>query len=493
MKTSLALALLLSSFCIRHSSFAAQSGAEAHPNILFIYTDDQSQRTAGCYRDEGAWQWVQTPNIDRLAAEGVRFTTAYGAAWCTPSRVSVLTGLQPHGVPGVRLKGVTFPGEGYDPALAKFWPENLRNSGYETAMIGKWHIGNNAGHGRVWDHSVIWDQNTPKGDWYNNQKLAIDGAEPKVVPGYSTDVYTRFATDYVRGKHDKPWLLWLCYNAPHTPITSHPRHNELYKDADVPVPADVFGPRMDKQGYMRNWTMFNMAPDGMARYKGKTIPMTVRGYNRLVSSVDEGVGELLRALEETGQIDNTLIIFTSDQGYAWGEHGFAWKVGPYDACLRMPLIFRLPGQVERGGVCRQPVGIVDLAPTVLGFAGLPLPWEMHGHDLRPLLRKPDATADRPLLTEHFGIRFGTETDRGETGADDLRGVPWWLSLRQGRYKYVRYLVPHKIEELYDLATDPAELKNIALDPAHRTILEDYRERLHAELKRTKAGLLDTLK
>ena len=238
--------------------------------------------------------------------------------------------------------------------------------------------------------------------------------------------------------------------------------------------------------------MFQRAPDGAARYKGKTIPMTVRSYNRLVSSVDEGVGELIRALAETGQLENTLIVFTSDQGYAWGEHGFAWKVGPYDACLRMPLILSLPGRVARGAVCRQPVGIVDLAPTILEFAGVPLPWEMHGHDLRPLLNEPDKPVKHPLLTEHFGIRFGTETDRGETGADDLRGVPWWLSLRQGRYKYVRYLVPDKIEELYDLATDPAELKNIALDPAQRPVLEDCREQLHGELKRTKAGLLDTL-
>ena len=158
----------------------------------------------------------------------------------------------------------------------------------------------------------------------------------------------------------------------------------------------------------------------------------------------------------------------------------------------MPLIFRLPGPVRQGGICRQPVGIVDLAPTLLGFAGMPLPWEMHGQDLRPLLLRPDFATDRPLLTEHFGIRLGLETDRGETGTDGLRGVPWWLSLRQGRYKYVRELVPEKIEELYDLERVPDELKNIALDPASLSILEEYRARLHAELKRTKAGLLHAL-
>src|SRR5205823_4925720 len=146
----------------------------------------------------------------------------------------------------------------------------------------------------------------------------------------------------------------------------------------------------------------------------------------------------------------------------------------------------------RGAICRQPAGIVDLAPTILGFAGVPLPWEMHGHDLRPLLLHPETTTDRPLLTEHFGIRLGSETDRGETRGDGLSGVPWWLSIRQDQYKYVRTLVPEKIEELYDLKADPDELKNIALGPAYRPVLEDYRARLLAELKRTKAGLVDAI-
>jgi arylsulfatase A-like enzyme len=469
------------------------------PNILFIYTDDQSHRTVGCYRDEGAWPWVRTPNIDRLAAEGVRFTTAYGASWCSPSRACVLTGLLPHGIRGMKLnerreKNATWKvlGEGYDPAVARFWPEKLRKAGYQTAMIGKWHLGQNAGHSRLWDHSVVWDQNSAKGDWYNDPGLAIDGAAPKAVPGYSTDLYTRFAADFVRRRHDQPWLLWLCYNAPHLPNHAHPRHRELYRDADVPVPVDVFGPRPDKPGYMRQRTMFQRAPDGSPLHGKTPLPETVRSYNRLVSAVDDGVGELLRALAETGQLDHTLIVFTSDQGFAWGEHGFAWKTGPYDACLRMPLIFRLPGQVAKAGVCRQPVSIVDLAPTLLGFAGVPLPWEMHGHDLRPLLRTPDSSADRPLLMEHFHSRFGPETDRGETGGDLAGGVPYWLFLRRGKYKYIRTLVPDEIEELYDLEADPQELKNLALDASQRPVLDDYRAHLRAELRRTAAGFVDNL-
>ncbi|MCB1276377.1 sulfatase-like hydrolase/transferase [Prosthecobacter sp.] len=461
----------------------------SRPNILFIYTDDQSQRTLGCYRDEGAWPWVHTPNIDRIAAEGVRFTTAYGASWCSPSRACVMTGLLPHGIHGVHLRGVTAKGEAYDPQAVRFWPAELRKSGYTTAHIGKWHIGQNAGHGTWWDHSVVWDQNVIKGDWYNNQDLSIDGAPPKTVPGYTTDVFTRFASDFIRQKHDKPWMLWLCYNAPHLPNTTHPRHKDLYTDAPVEIPADIFGPRPHKPAYMHEYTMFKTAEDGSPRYGGKPLPDVVRAYNRLVSAVDEGVGELRRALEESGQLDNTLIIYTSDQGFAWGEHGFAWKVGPYDACLRMPLLFRLPGPIAKGGVCKQPATIVDVIPTLLGFAQVPLPWEMHGHDLRPLLRDPSSGSDRPVMMEHIGFRFGDALpeDVLSKAVTPRNHVPWWQFLRQGRYKYVNTLVPDEMEELYDLESDPQELKNLALDASFRSMLEEYRDKLKVELKRTGAA------
>lgn len=485
-----ALLALLSSVVLA----SAVAGELRRPNILFIYTDDQSYRTLGCYRDQGAWPWVQTPNIDRLAADGVRFTSAYGASWCTPSRACVLTGLLPHGIRGLTLTGI-IKGS-YDPQVCRHWPAELRKAGYNTAMIGKWHLSNDAGHGRNWDHSVVWDQADIKGDWYNDQILSIDGAPKTIVPGYSTDVYTRFAGDYLRRSHDRPWMLWLCYNASHLPNTVHPRHKEQYKDTDVAVPSDVFPPRPGKPAHMQTWTQWAKRDDGMPVYgKGKRptpLPEMVRGYNRLVSALDEGVGKLLKALEETGQLDNTLIVYTSDQGFAWGEHGFAWKVGGYDACIKAPMIFRLPGRVARGAVCKQPVTVVDLAPTLLGVAGVKLPWTMHGRDLRPLLKNPAATWDRPAMMEHFYLKFGEQTDCAVPAKGDQGPLPWWISLRQGRHKYIRTLVENEIEELYDLEADPEELTNLALVPEHRALLEDFRARLLAELKRTNAGLLKNL-
>jgi len=464
-------------------------GAAERPNILLIYTDDQSYRTLGCYRDAGGWPWVETPAIDRLANEGVRFYTCYGAAWCTPSRGSLLTGRYQHGIQGARMTAV-LKGS-YDPEVCRFWPAELRKSGYATAMIGKWHFGHDAGHGREWDHSVVWDQADIGGNWYDDQLLSIDGAAKRKVPGYSTDVYTQYAVDFVRRDHDKPWCLWLCYNAPHLPNTVAPRHRERYAEVDVPIPADVFGPREGRPAWQRDYTQWKPGPDGLPLYGGKPLPEMVRGYNRLVSAVDEGVGRILAGLAETGQLDDTLIVFTSDQGFAWGEHGFAWKVGPYDACLRAPLLVRWPGKAKAGGVCPHPVTIVDVASTVVAAAGVEVPWKMHGHDLRPLLEEPTRAWSEPAFMEFTRWEFGAETD-GTQGRPDLRDVPWWLFVRQGRYKYVRTLVDDEIEELYDLHADPDEQRNLAASQDHQGTLVEMRGRLLAELRRTEAGMVDRL-
>lgn len=470
---------------------ATANGADQarRPNILLIYTDDQSFRTLGCYRDVGGWPWVETPAIDRLARDGVRFDTCYGAAWCTPSRASLLTGRFQHGVQGVRLTKVL---EGsYDPQVCRFWPAELRKAGYQTAMIGKWHLGHDAGHGREWDHSVVWDQADIVGDWYNDQQLSIDGAPKQKIPGYSTDVYTQHAVDFVRREHPKPWCLWLCYNGPHLPNTVHPRHRERYAEAEVPIPAEVFGPREGRPAWQRDYTQWKPSDDGVPLYSGKPLPEMVRGYNRLVSAVDEGVAKLLAAIDETGQLDDTLIVFTSDQGFAWGEHGFAWKVGPYDACLRAPLLVRWPKVAQPGGKCPHPVTIVDVAATVVAAAQVEVPWKMHGHDLRPLVEQPTRACTEPAFMEHCRWEFGDQTD-GTHGFPEMRGVPWWLFVRQGKYKYIRTLVDDEIEELYDLERDPNELVNLALRDEHQSRLAEFRDLLLAELRRTDAGMVDRL-
>src|SRR5262249_39103104 len=237
--------------------------------------------------------------------------------------------------------------------------------------------------------------------------------------------------------------------------------------------------------------------DGEPVYKGKgdyedkqgrSLTEGVRQYNQCVLAIDEGVGRLLKVLEETGQLENTLIVFTSDQGYAWGEHGFRHKLGPYDATIRSPLIFCMPGTLPQGKTCPVPVSGVDFAPTFFRFAGFDLPWRMHGRDLNPLLKDPGLRWDEPMLVTHTGRSFGKDTD-DPAKADIVEGGPWWVSLRHGKTKDIRTLVVDEIEELYDLESDPEELTNLALRPEHRPALERMRGLTVAELRRTGAGFV----
>jgi len=477
----------------RWGSAAEKSGGGPRPNILYIFTDDQSIRSVGCY-DE-AHKWVRTPNIDRLASDGVRFAYCYTGAWCMPARATALTGKLPHGIESLRMTG-KYPGSTYDPKACPFWPATFRNAGYYTGIIGKWHTGSDTGHGRDWDYSAVWDHTRPRiyGGYYRNQKISFNGAKPEAVGGYSTDNYTQYAVNFINqraAEKSKPWYLWLCYDAVHSPYNSAKRHAGDYKDApQVAVPKDIYPPRPTKPGYMKNYGVWKRNAKGRPAKGPATLDVAVRRYNRAVRALDEGVGKVIASLKTTGQLDNTLVVFTSDQGFAWGQHGFAWKYAPYDANLRSPLIVRLPGRVARGKLCRHPVGGHDLIPTFFSIAGIDLPWKMHGRDISGLLKNPDMKWDHPVLLENTKYYYGKDTER--TDRPGWGGVPWWIFLRQGRYKYIRTLVEGEIEELYDLQADPEELTNLAIDPKYKAVLVDYRARLIAELRRTGAKMADKL-
>ena len=485
-----AVGAVICAFCVPWNGLAESRLPEAtRPNILYIFTDDQSIRSVGCYPE--AHEWVKTPNIDRLAQEGVRFTHCYTGAWCMPWRATALTGKLQHGIESMRMVG-SYPGSTYDHDKCPFWPEVFRKNGYYTGMIGKWHTGADTGHGRDWDYSAAWDHTQPKiyGGYYKNQKISFNGAPPKSVGGYSTDNYTQYAVDFIseRAKDTgRPWYLWLCYDAVHGPYTAAKRHDGDYRDTkSVTVPKDIFPPRPTKPAYMKNYGKWKKGKDG----NPVGLDSAVQKYNRAVRALDEGVGKVIETLRKTGQIDNTLIVFTSDQGFAWGQHGFKWKYAPYDANLRAPLIIRLPGKFAENKVCKHAVGGQDLIPTFFSIAGISLPWEMHGHDISPILKNPESKWDHPVLMENTKYYYGKDTEKEDRPG--WGGVPWWVFLRKGEYKYIRTLVEDEVEELYDLETDPEELINLALNPAHRDTLISYRQQLLDELQRTRAGMLNRL-
>jgi len=486
------------------AAIAVRAAEPPRPNILFIFTDDQSYKTVRCYPE--SYPWAKTPNIDALAATGVRFERAYCGAWCMPSRASLLTGRHPHGIESMRMAG-DYPGSTYDPAKTPFWPSVFRQHGYHTAQIGKWHTGTDAGFGRDWDYQIVW--NRPKhpknaGNYYDNQILAFNGVE-KQTAGYSTDNYTRWACDYIRGQNrdpKKPWYLWLCYGGVHGPSIPAKRHQGAYKDAKVTPPADIFPPRPGKPGYLDATQAWAKGPGGVpvmgksgekfgdtSAKNAKTHQAWVQQVNECVLSLDEGVGELMKALKESGQLENTLVVFTADQGFSMGEHGFRTKIAPYDANYASPLIVRMPKSVAHNKVCKHPVNAPDLVVTFFKFAGLDLPWTMHGRDISPLLHDPAMAWPHPVLYEHTGDHFGPDVTRilNEGGKAEHSGVPWYVAVRDGMYKYIRYLKSGEIEEVYDLVADPEELANLAAKPENAALVQRLRKVLNDELRRTEAN------
>lgn len=491
--------------CLLAGASQSALGADrSPPNILLIYTDDQSFKTLGCYPE--AWPWVKTPHIDALAKSGVRFHGAYLGAWCMPSRASMLTGHHPHGIQSMRMEG-PYPRSTYDPKQCPFWPAIFRANGYQSAHLGKWHTGVDAGFGRDWDYQIVW--NRPKfpenaGAYYERQLLEFNGRE-KWQDGYPADNYTQWAVEYIKGANrdkTKPWFLWLCYGSVHGPSKPAERHRGVYRSAKVPLPADLMGPWPGKPEYLKDTLAWRKSADGKiyagsngekvgdeAGGKGTEFADWVQQVNECVPAIDEGVGELVNALKVTGQLDNTLVIYTADQGFAMGEHGLRMKLAPYEASYRSPLIVAMPGKIPAGGVCRQTPNAPDLVATLFSIAGIKPPEGLHGRDIMPLLENPAADWPHPCLYEftghHYGDDVGALLERNSKEAIYQR-VPWYTAVVQGNFKYIRYLQPGVPDELYDLSSDPDEMVNLIGGAKSTERRDRMREILAAELKRTAA-------
>lgn len=476
--------------------------SEKSPNILFIFTDDQSHRTVSSYPE--AYDWARTPHIDTLAASGIRFSHAYMGSWCMPARATLLTGLQQHNIPSLHRVG-PYPGAEYDPKNLRFWPKEFRENGYNTAQIGKWHVGTDTGYGRDWDYQYVWVRPVPTPEnareYYVDQNIILNGKPIGTVEAYATDNYTNRAVEFIHGEYrdpEKPWYLWLCYTGIHGPFTPADRHLDAYPDVDIPAPADLYPPRPGKPEYSGQYGVWKKDADGNPRYLnrgqlGDTLYDATRKYHQAALSVDEGVGRLIESLKATGQIENTLVVFTADQGFAWGQHGFRHKRAPYAANIQVPFIVSMPGTIPGNKVCPSPVGGIDLIPTFFNFAGLDVPWEMDGRDMSPLLMDPDRAWDRPVF-----LSFTLESFRPNT--EDIQpppvytgnNMPWYSFVVNDRYKYIQTYVENEIPELYHIDNDPDELHNLALNPEYREIVKKQKTLLASELKRTHAKFVDKL-
>ncbi len=428
------------------------------PHIVVILTDDQRWDAMSCAGNT----LLRTPNIDRLAAEGARFVNAFvTTSLCSPSRASLLSGLY------ARRHGVQNNFTEYPNDLPSY-PRRLKESGYETAYIGKWHMGEDNDEQRPgFDH---WFSHRGQGNYFDNE-FNVDGVRRK-IPGYYTTVVTDQAVAWLGRRHPKPFLLILGQKAPHGgPIQPEPRFERALDATPIPRPpnADDYAapgkPSWLKESYP-TWHGLGGPLYGLKQYDA-----FVRAYLATLLSVDESVGRIYEALQASGELDRTVIVFTSDNGFVLGEHGRVDKRTMYEDSIRVPLLVRYPPLARPGTLISNLVLNLDLAPSLAEIArARPLPG-VTGKSWKPLLE-----GRRAKWRESFLYEYNFERQFPYT--PNVRGV------RTAEWKWIRYPhgdgSPDRFEpELYHLTEDPLEQHNLADNPRFAR----QRQRLERELTR----------
>jgi arylsulfatase A-like enzyme len=458
---------------------ADAGGATApRPNIVFVMADDHAAHAIGTYGS----RINATPGIDRLAQEGMRFDAFFCTnSICSPSRATILTGTYNH------VNGVTTLSTPFDARQPSF-PGLLRDAGYQTALIGKWHLG----HGGVHDPVGFdfWTVLPDQGDYHDPTFLEA-GGRSIVRRGYATDVITDLALEWIGARDpQRPFLALVHHKAPHRAWEPAPRHAGLFADRDIPEPStlrDDHGGRSTAavEARMRLWDLDGddlkgLVPPGLTddqelrwRYQ-----RWIKDYLRCVAALDENMARLLDALDEWGVADDTVVVYTSDQGFFLGDHGWFDKRFMYEESLRMPFLVRYPRLVASGSTNDAMALNVDIAQTILELAGVATTRPMQGRSLVPLLR-----GERPpdWRTSMY-YRYWMHLD-GSHGVWAHRGV------RTERHKLVHYYgsglrqpgardEPRPEEwELFDLRADPFELHSLHDDPAHADVLAELRDEL----------------
>jgi arylsulfatase A-like enzyme len=456
----LAGVVALTVLCAFLSSFANNARAEAppRPNIIFILVDDIRWDAFSCMGHPVA----KTPHIDRIAKEGALFKNFFvSIPLCSPSRSSFLTGQYAH------KTGIINNGDHAElsHALVTF-PRLLHDSGYDSGYVGKWHMGNDATPRPGFDYWVC----LPGQGQYVNPKLNVNGKFGE-VPGYVTDILNEHAVKFIRQEHKKPFVLYLAHKATHGPFTPAERHKNLYADAKFPITPNINDPLKDKPVLTRNVEEKKMIDEQTEVRQGHFREKAAIRQLQCLAAIDEGVGDIFKALEETKQLDNTIIVFSSDNGFFWGEHGLADKRWAYEESIRDPLFIRYPKMIEPGATRDQLVLNIDIAPTFLELGGVTIPKNVQGHSLVPLFKNNKAEWRSSFLTEYFQEKAFQRT-------------PTWQAVRTADWKYIHYTDIAGMDELYNLEDDPYEMKNLIHDPRGSKALEKLQNELQRLVKET---------
>jgi len=500
---------------------------QMRPNILFIMADDHASKAISAY----GHVLNSTPGIDRIANEGMRLDHCYVTnSICTPSRASILTGTYNH------VNGVTT----LDTHLDNRWPnvaKHLKSSGYQTAMVGKWHLGEGTEHE---PHGFdYWSVLPGQGDYFDPTMIVM--GEERVEPGYVTDIITDKSLDWLKARdEERPFFLMCHHKAPHRNFEPHPRDRDMFRDVDIKVPEtydDDYSnrARAAAEARMRVRADLKYADLGLSQPEGgdevgerctlgdvdRRVPHPedprglvlidrhtgenysfeteyelaqfkyqryMKRYLATIHAVDENVGRMLDWLDEAGLAENTIVIYTSDQGFFLGEHGWFDKRFMYEESLQMPFLIRYPKSISAGTVVDDIATNVDFAPTFLDYAGVQIPSYMQGRSLRPILEEstpedwPQQAYHRYWMHKdehhnawaHYGIRekrykliYWYNDDLGQPGANGPDEPPEW--------------------ELFDCANDPLEVMNLANNSEYADVFDDMLTRLDAHMARIGDG------
>lgn len=441
--------------------------APDHPNVLFILLDDLAY---DAIESSGRYPFLETPNISRLQREGATFTNFFCTmSLSSPSRACFLTGVYPH------MHGVTQNDTRVDPLWETYAPytQLLQRQGYQTAFIGKMH------NAELWSEEQIrpgfdyWLGFRGQGDYFN--PVLNDNGREFRAEGYITDLLTEYACDWLTEKRDQntPFAMCLWHKAVHMPFKAAPRHAGCYTDRTLPLPPNGNG--VEDYTGKPAWQRYKKSFDRIWKFDPEWNPHFKQPLDIMetLRAVDDSVGAVYRTLEETGELDNTIILFASDNGYFMGEHGYWDKRIAYEESMRIPMIVRYPHAISAGSHIEEICLNIDIAPTLLDMAGAEVPAYMQGRSLTPLFHGDTIDWRRSFLFEYF--------------VDDAYPYagPTMLAVRTERYKLVDSFLDDDIDELYDLQQDPGEMHNLIAEPLYDGLLHSLRRELERLKKETR--------
>lgn len=451
--------------------------ANTPKNVIFILADDHRYDAMGFMNK---FSGLKTPNLDKMAAEGMHLQNAFvSTALCSPSWASILSGQYAHTHQVVDNSAPL-------PKGTKFFPTYLQKAGYKTAFLGKWHMGD--GDDAPQPGFDYWLSFKGQGVYYN-PTFNINGKQVKHPEegAYTTDLLTDYALEWM-GKQDKkkPFFLYLSHKAVHADFQPAPRHKGIYKDMPIQYPSSMY---LTKSDTSKIWGTNSKDPEtGEVKANLNDMPEWVkkqryswhgvdylyhgtisfndfyRQYCETLLGVDESVGRVMKYLEDNGLAENTLVIYMGDNGFSFGEHGLIDKRHAYEESMRVPMLVRCRSIVKPQTKLTNVIQNIDVAPTILGYAGLPTPPQMQGKSFLPLLKGQKIEWKDRAFYEYFWEYSFPQT-------------PTIFAVRTDRYKYIFNHGVWNANELYDLQADPMEINNLIRSPEHQAIAKDLRDQV----------------